>query len=402
VGKISAAAILSRCRNAPSLFKGTGNGRALQLAIIAGVMRRIPVRTSSSAYEAVIERGALSRAGEFLKELLGGIRPLFIVSVAPVRRRWGKTLVASLEAAGFTPKMAEMPDGEQSKRLSTVELLAEKLLRLGADRNSMVLAFGGGVVGDVAGMLASIYMRGIKLVEVPTTVQAQLDAAIGGKTGVNLRAGKNLLGTFYQPQLVLIDPETLDTLPPREFRAGMYEALKCGIIGRPDLFSRLEGASLEVLRRDSELLTWVLAESVSLKAEVVASDEKECGLRRVLNLGHTLGHALEAATNYRHFLHGEAVAWGMQAAARIALEVGLAKPAVHERIAAAIRAWGRLPAINVETRRVLKYLGADKKTQAGIVHFVLPREIGTVEIRKNVPQAAIAAAMDEIRQASRE
>ena len=364
-------------------------------------MIRIPVKTSSGSYETIIEPGVLSRAGGFLKEVLGGVRPLIIVSVAPVRRRWGKALVRSLEGAGFAPKLAEMPDGEPWKRLSTLEILAEKLLHLGADRRAVVLAFGGGVVGDLAGMLASIYMRGVKLVHVPTTVQAQLDASIGGKTGVNLRAGKNLVGTFYQPQLVLIDPATLDTLPEREFRAGMYEALKCGIIGRPELFSRLEHSSLASLREDPEFLTSVLAESVGLKVEVVRGDETEHDHRRVLNLGHTFGHALEAATGYSRFLHGEAVAWGMQAAARIALETGLLKPAVHERIAGAIRAWGRLPEINVETRRVFRYLKVDKKTEAGVVHFVLPTEIGRVEIRNNVPPGAIAAAMAEIRQASR-
>ena len=368
--------------------------------MMCGVIR-IPVKTSSGAYEAVIERGVLSRAGGFLRDLLGGTRPLFIVSVAPVRRRWGKALLSSLQAAGFRPQLAEMPDGERWKRLATVETLAERLLALGADRTSVVLAFGGGVVGDVAGMLASVYMRGVKLVQIPTTVQAQLDAAIGGKTGVNLKGGKNLLGTFYQPQVVLIDPATLETLPEREFRAGMYEALKCGIIGSSELFSRLETSSLELVRNDPEFLNWVLAESVRLKAGVVSGDEREGDLRRVLNLGHTFGHILEAATRYRRFLHGEAVAWGMQAAARIALEIGLCQPAVHRRIATAIRAWGPLPAITIETRRALKYLQADKKTEAGVVHFVLPREIGRVEIRKDVPQRAVTAAMREIRQASR-
>src|SRR5215471_2654701 len=192
-------------------------------------MIRIPIKTNSS-YEAVIEHGVLSRTGAIVKELLGGVQPVFVVTVPPVRRRWGKKLHESLQAAGFAPRFVEMQDGERHKRLATIEALAEQLLRLGADRKAIVLAFGGGVVGDVAGMLASVYMRGVKLIQVPTTVQAQLDAAIGGKTGVNLRAGKNLLGTFYQPRAVLIDPEVLLTLPQREFRAGMYEAIKSGII----------------------------------------------------------------------------------------------------------------------------------------------------------------------------
>src|SRR5439155_3015731 len=187
----------------------------------------------------------LARAGDILKEVLGSVQPLFIVTVPPVRRRWGKVLMRSLAATGFAAKFVEMRNGERFKRLSSLESLAEGMVKLGADRKAVVLAFGGGVVGDVAGMLASVYMRGLKLVQVPTTVQAQLDAAIGGKTGVNLRAGKNLLGTFYQPQLVLIDPAILATLPDREFRAGMYEAVKCGVIGNPELFSRLAQSSIK-------------------------------------------------------------------------------------------------------------------------------------------------------------
>ena len=363
-------------------------------------MQRIPVKTASRLYEAVIERGAISRVGAILRELLGEARPLFVVSVAAVRRRWGKVLLESLQAAGFTPKMVEMADGERFKRLATVETLAEELLRSGADRKAVVLAFGGGVVGDVAGLLASVYMRGVALVQVPTTVQAQLDAAIGGKTGVNLRTGKNLIGTFHQPQLVLIDPATLETLSRRQFRAGMYEALKCGIIGCHDLFARLENSSIEGLREDPELLTWTIAESVRLKAQVVAADEKEGDLRRVLNLGHTLGHALEAATGYRHFLHGEAVAWGMQAAARISRDIGVCDGQVYTRICRAVHAWGKLPTINVDTRKALGYLQSDKKTESGVVHFVLPKEIGKVEIHKDVPRSAIVAALREIRQAS--
>jgi 3-dehydroquinate synthase len=364
-------------------------------------MVRIPIQTASASYEAVIEHGLLSRAGAIFREVLGGIPPVFVVTVPPVRRRWGTPLLRSLKSAGFVPQFIEMRDGERFKRLATIEALSEKLLKLGADRKAVVLAFGGGVVGDVAGMLASVYMRGVKLVQIPTTVQAQLDAAIGGKTGVNLQAGKNLVGTFYQPQIVLIDPATLSTLPPREFRAGMYEALKAGVIGNPELFARLEKSSITTLRKDKEFLTWVLAESVRLKAQVVSADEKEGDLRRVLNFGHTIGHALEAATAYRTFLHGEAVAWGMIAAAKISAEIGLCENAVSERIAKATRAWGPLPKVNVKTAKALALMQSDKKTEAGSIHFVLPREIGKVEIVKNVPERAIAAALAEIRQAAR-
>src|SRR5579863_4124034 len=364
-------------------------------------MVRIPIQTAKARYEAVIEFGLLSRTGAILRELLGGTPPVFVVTVPPVRSRWGKLLLRSLKSAGFSAPIVEMRDGEPFKRLSTIESLSEKLLKLGADRKAVVLAFGGGVVGDVAGMLASVYMRGVKLVQIPTTVQAQLDAAIGGKTGVNLRAGKNLVGTFYQPRVVLIDPATLSTLPVREFRAGMYEALKAGVIGNPELFARLEKSSISTLRKDEDFLAWVLAESVRLKAEVVSADEKEGGLRRVLNFGHTIGHALEAATNYRTFLHGEAVAWGMIAATKIAAAIGLCSNEVYARIVTATRAWGPLPKVTVQTAKALKLMQSDKKTEGGSIHFGLPQEIGKVEIVKNVPPSAIAAALAKIRRLSR-
>jgi 3-dehydroquinate synthase len=364
-------------------------------------MIRIPVNTASSSYEAVIEYGVLARAGDILAKLIGQSCPLFIVTVPPVRRRWGKVLLRSLTAAGLSPKILEMRDGERFKRLSTLESLAEELVKLGADRKAVVLAFGGGVVGDVAGMLASIYMRGLKLIQVPTTVQAQLDAAIGGKTGVNLRAGKNLLGTFFQPQLVLIDPAVLTTVPAREFRAGVYEALKCGVIGNEQLFTRLENTSIKNLRKDREFLSWVIAESVRLKAQVVSADEKEGDLRRVLNFGHTLGHAFEAATAYKKFLHGEAVAWGMIAAAMIATEIGVCDREVYERIRTATLAWGVLPPVTLQSGKTMQLLQSDKKTERGNVHFVLPKQIGKVEIVNNVPERAITSALAEIRRISR-
>jgi len=295
-----------------------------------------------------------------------------------------------------------MHDGERFKRLSSVENLAEDLLRLGADRKTVIVAFGGGVVGDVAGMLASVYMRGVQLVQIPTTVQAQVDAAVGGKTGVNLNSGKNLLGTFYQPAVVLIDPATLSTLPDREFRAGMYEVLKCGVIGNAGLFTRLEQSSIKSLRKDRDLLTAAIAKSVKLKAQVVSADEKEGGLRRVLNFGHTLGHALETATSYRHFLHGEAVAWGMVAAAKIADEMRFSNNGTFARIRDASLAWGKLPSVSVTTSKAMALIRSDKKTESGVVNFVLPKEIGQVDVVSGVPDGAVSAALAEIRRLSRE
>jgi 3-dehydroquinate synthase len=309
--------------------------------------------------------------------------------------------MASLSAAGFTAKIVEMPNGERHKKLATVEKLSEQLSRLGADRDSVIIAFGGGVVGDVTGLVASLYMRGVDLVQIPTTVLAQVDASIGGKTGVNLRAGKNLVGTFHHPCVVLIDPAVLTTLPDREFRAGLYEALKCGVIGNSELFRALENVDAKKLRGDPARLEWIIAESVKLKAEVVSSDERENGLRRVLNLGHTIGHALEAQTGYRYFLHGEAVAWGMIASATIASAVDLIENADASRITDAVRALGPLPKVQARSRDILRLLKSDKKTRNGIVHFVLPREIGRVEIANDVPEQVVIEAVDELRRLSR-
>ncbi len=376
-------------------------------------MTRVTIALPPRPYDAVIESGLSRRSGEVLRGLFNKIfsassgdapakhQRLFVVTVPPVRRKWGKKLMASLAAAGFTAKILEMPNGERHKRLATVEKLAEQLSRLGADRNSVVVAFGGGVVGDVAGLLASLYMRGVDLVQIPTTVLAQVDASIGGKTGVNLRAGKNLVGTFHHPRVVLIDPAVLSTLPEREFRAGLYEALKCGVIGKPELFRALENIDARKLRRDPVKLEWIIAESVKLKAEVVSADERESGLRQVLNLGHTIGHALEAETGYRHFLHGEAVAWGMIASARIASAVNRIDHAGASRITDAVRALGPLPKVQSRSRDILRLLKSDKKTRNGVVHFVLPREIGQVEIVNDVPGQVVIEAVDELRRLSR-
>jgi len=365
-------------------------------------MTRVAIALPPRPYDAVIENGLLHRSGVALRNIFGAnSQRLFIVTVPPVRRRWGKKLTASLAAAGFVPKILQMPNGERHKKLATVEKLSEQLSRLGADRNSVIVAFGGGVAGDVTGLLASLYMRGLELVQIPTTVLAQVDASIGGKTGVNLRAGKNLVGTFHHPRMVLIDPAVLTTLPDREFRAGLYEALKCGVIGKPELFRVLEDVDAKKLRRDPAKLEWIIAESVKLKAEVVSSDERENGLRRVLNLGHTIGHALEAETAYRHFLHGEAVAWGMIASARIASAVDRIDRAGAARITDAVRALGPLPKVKSRSRDILRLLKSDKKTRNGVVHFVLPREIGKVEIANDVPEQVVIEAVDELRRLSR-
>lgn len=364
-------------------------------------MPQVTVHVQPRPYQAWIENGVLNRAGSVLGDLLPRSSRVFVITVPPVRKRWGTKLVRSLKSGGFEVQVVAMPDGEPSKRLATIETLAEKLVRLGADRKAAILALGGGVVGDVAGLLASLYMRGVELVQIPTTVLAQVDASIGGKTAVNLMSGKNLIGTFYHPRVVLIDPGVLKTLPDREFRAGLYEALKCGIIGNVELFLRFEQNRDHILKRDPAELECIIAQSVKLKSEVVSADEREGGLRRVLNLGHTIGHALEAETGYRRMLHGEAVAWGMIAANTIALSVGRTDSVTAGRIADAVLSLGRLPEVNVSPRKILARLQSDKKTQDGVVHFILPREIGKVEVASDVPESAVLNAVDELRRLSR-
>jgi 3-dehydroquinate synthase len=348
-------------------------------------------------YKAVIEQGLLPKAGERLRELLPQKPRLFIITVAPVRKHWGAALTASLEAAELPYQVLEMPDGERHKNIGTIQELAEKLVRRGADRKSVIMACGGGVVGDVAGFLASVYMRGIEFVQCPTTLLAQVDASVGGKTGVDLPAGKNLIGSFHQPRGVLIDPVVLSTLPEREYRSGLYEALKCGIISNPEIFTFMEEQREHILQRDPAALEWLITECVRVKAGVVAADEREGGLRRILNFGHTIGHALEAETGYKQFLHGEAVAWGMVAASMIAVAMQRTEAETARRIISSVLAYAALPKVEARGKKIAHRLLADKKTMNGVVHFVLPVEVGRVEVVADVPERAIIQAVDELR-----
>jgi 3-dehydroquinate synthase len=266
-----------------------------------------------------------------------------------------------------------------------------------ADRKSLLVAFGGGVVGDCAGFLAAIFLRGIPVVQVPTTVVAQLDASIGGKTGVNLRAGKNLVGAFHQPRAVLVDPDVLQTLADREYRSGLFEALKCGVIRDTALFGFMQKHAEKILRRDRKALARVITSSIQVKASVVSADEKESDLRRILNFGHTVGHALESATGYSHFLHGEAVAWGMIAAAAIARDAGFCSADTAEKITSATLAYSPLPPVTCGTEEVMARLVADKKTVGGAVHFVLPLKLGKIKISSDVPAEIVRRAVERIR-----
>jgi len=367
-------------------------------AFIINAVKKIRVALKSNPYDVIIGAGLLGRAGHQVRRLLPSwTSRVFVITSANVRRHWGKALELSLRNARVPYQVLEMDDGEPAKRLSGVEQLAEQMVDARADREAMVLAFGGVVVGECAGFLAAVFMRGIPVVQIPTTFLAQVYASIGGKTGVNLRAGKNLVGSFHQPRAVLIDPEVLRTLSDRELRAGLYESLKCGVILDKPLFDFMVRNSDKILARNARALERIITDSVRVKAKVVAADEKESDLRRILNFGHTVGHALESATVYSQFLHGEAVGWGMIAASDIAYASGLCSAEVVRQIKSAVTAYGPLPRVTTQTESILGRLGADKKTIAGTVHFVLPTKIGKVKIVSDVPSAIVREAVEQIR-----
>ena len=348
------------------------------------------VTTAQAQYDAVIERGLLRRAGEHLPASCGKV---FVVTTEDVWRLHGERLEAGL---GRPVMVLFFPGGEHRKRLAEVETLADEMVSAGADRTSIVVAFGGGIVNDLGGFLAAVFMRGIPVLQVPTTLLAQVDAAIGGKTGANLVSGKNLIGAFHQPLAVLIDPSVLDTLPEREYRAGLYEIIKGGVIRDPTLFEVFERNREQILSREGPTVDTIIASKVRIKAEVVSADEREGDLRRILNFGHTIGHALEAETRYERFLHGEAVAFGMNAATRLAVKTGGLGESEAERIIRLVDSYGPIPPITgIEPKQLAARLQSDKKTMEGKVHFVLPVHIGEVRVVSGVPEPAILAAIEE-------
>ena len=371
-------------------------------------MKKIPVRAANGKYEVVCGRGVLRELPRLVARVSQG-GAVFVVSSPRVWRHWGTRIERLL---GKTRRATVLiDDGETAKNLSTVERACRDLVRNGADRRSTVVAVGGGVVGDVAGFVAASYARGIGLIHIPTTVVAQVDSALGGKTGVNLPEGKNLVGAFYPPKGVVADPALLSSLPPRDFRSGIYEVIKYGVIGDARLFQFLEQNMEKVLRGERAALTVVIERSVAQKARVVSEDEHESGLREILNFGHTFAHALESATGYRTYLHGEAVGWGMIAAARLAVEKGLFPPAGEQRIARLIARVGPLPAWpSIPPAQLIAAMQADKKTRAGRLRFVLPERIGRVRcgveaeeemLLRVLRECAIAARQPEPRKSRR-
>ncbi len=347
-------------------------------------IKRISVKSTAGPYSIVSGAGVIRRAAREIAAL-GRFSSAHIVSSPKVWRAVGKTVHRGLHLSKHGP-IHLFDDAESAKNLRSVEHITRSLCRAGADRKSLIVAVGGGVVGDVAGFAAAAYLRGVRLAHIPTTLVAQVDSSIGGKTGVNLPEGKNLVGAFYPPQLVLTDPELLRTLSDREFRGGLAEVIKHAIIADAEMFALLEKDIEKVLRRDRHLLSLLIPRNVAIKARVVSRDEHESGLREILNYGHTFAHALESVTNYRRYQHGEAVAWGMMAAAFLGHELGLTRADDVSRIVALIRRLGPLPPWpRVPSAALLNAMRSDKKTRAGILRFVLSPRIGEARSYDTVP-----------------
>ena len=353
---------------------------------------RIHVPTPSRSYTVTIGAGTLDRAGQMLDEI-GTPARRFVVSSPLVWRLHGPQLARAIP--GAEPIL--VPDGERFKQLSTVSRIYDALVGVSAERAATIVTFGGGVIGDMAGFAAATYLRGITLVHIPTTLLAQVDSAIGGKVGVNHPLGKNLIGAFYQPHAVIVDPLLLGTLPRREFRAGLYEVIKVGMTSSAPLFERVGRERKAIFARSEEALMPVIAEACRIKGEVVSADEREGGLRRILNFGHTAGHALEAITKYRRFRHGEAVGYGMLVAAELSHARGTLTESDRDALSTLIASLGPLPPIaDLGASEILEAMQHDKKIVAGKLHFVLPTAIGAIAIVDDVKEAELRLALNKV------
>ncbi|HWR58396.1 MAG TPA: 3-dehydroquinate synthase [Thermodesulfovibrionales bacterium] len=356
-------------------------------------MEEIRVELGERSYSIHIGSGVLGDLAETIKSYRFSC--ISLVSNPTVYGIYGRELSSSLNRSGLDVLPVIIPDGEGYKDLFWAYYIYGELLKRKLDRSSAVIALGGGVIGDISGFVASTYMRGIPFIQVPTTLLAQVDSSVGGKTGVNHPLGKNMIGAFYQPRLVWTDVNTLKTLPKREFLAGMAEVIKYGVIRDDGFFRFLEENRARILNLDKDALTYIIRRSCEIKAEVVSKDEKEGGLRAILNYGHTFGHALETATGYTAYLHGEAVAVGMHIAAKLASLMGFIDKREVARIRSLIDAYELPSAVpsDVGDKDILSSMQLDKKTVAGEFRFVLPERIGSVKIASFQDTAKIVEAM---------
>ena len=361
----------------------------------------IPVQVPGRSYDIAIAAGGLDELGTWADGInrqspqLG--KKMLVVSNPDIFEHYGQRTLTSLHQAGFQAETCILPEGEPHKTLGSIQHIYDQCLKHRMERSSTLIALGGGVIGDMTGFAAATWLRGIQFVQVPTSLLAMVDASVGGKTGVNHPQGKNLIGAFHQPRLVVIDPDVLQTLPDREFRAGMAEVIKYGVIWDRELFERLETpAHLSRLADlDTDLLQTILQRSCQAKADVVSQDEKEAGIRAILNYGHTIGHAIESLTGYSRVIHGEAVAIGMVAAGQIAVDLGMWTQAEANRQDALLqktRLPTRIPA-DLDIHTIVDTLQTDKKVKGGKVRFVLPTCIGAVTITDNVPAATLESVL---------
>jgi 3-dehydroquinate synthase len=358
-------------------------------------VQTIRVETQSAKYDVLVGNGLLAELAPRIERAVGRLpRRVFVLTSPEIWALWSEHFLQSFQGRKVEPPLALfLPSGEPHKTMASVERLTREMVRAGGDRGSLLIAFGGGIVGDVGGFVAAVFMRGIPYVQVPTTFLAQVDSSVGGKVGVNLPEGKNLVGNFLQPQAVFADIDVLGTLPDRELRAGLMESVKAGIIRDRSLARYMEEHADEVLGRDAKALEKVIAASVRMKADVVRRDERESGLRMILNLGHTVGHALEAATRYKAMLHGEAVGWGMIAALYLARKRGTITQGQMERLERLIERYGPLPKLKVRAAKIVAATGHDKKNVGGVRRFVLPLGIGNAGVVEDVTQAELEAAV---------
>ena len=357
-------------------------------------MTTVQVLLGERSYPIRIRPGSLGELGEALQGELEVGRAV-VVTTPRVAERHGERLAAGFSASGLDYEPLEVPDGERAKTLRTASRLYDRLLEMGCDRQTCLVGFGGGAVCDLAGFVASTFLRGLTLVQVPTTLLAQVDASVGGKTAVNHTRGKNLIGTFYQPRLVWIDPDTLGTLSGRDFRAGMSEVVKVAAIWDAGFFKWLEEKLDDVLALEPEAIAHAIARACAIKAEVIGLDEREAGLRALLNFGHTLGHAIENVSGYRRVRHGEGVSMGMVFAAALSERLGLADRGTARRLEALLERTG-LPIVPPDTLRdneaYLRAIRVDKKVREAKVGFVVLREIGRAEVVRLAPDEILSGA----------
>ncbi len=359
-------------------------------------MKEVRVKLGPRSYQILIAPGLHNQTGPlFLKHTLG--KKVFLISNKTVFSLHGGTVCDSLRSAGFKVKQIFIPDGEAYKNLHTAENIYTYLAAQRADRDSTIVALGGGVTGDLSGFVAATFLRGINYVQLPTTLLAQVDSSIGGKTGVNHQKGKNMVGVFHQPRLVLIDTTSLSTLPRRDFHSGLYEILKYGLIYDKRFFSLLERILTSLLQQDKKHLDEVISRCCEIKAEVTSRDERETGFREILNFGHTFGHALEAVTGYNLLTHGEAVGIGMLIATELSRELELLDQKTAERIGTLILGVAPLPSIGkLNFIEILETMEHDKKRKDDLIHFVLLKHIGKTTIRKNLDSKLLTRVWNKV------